>query len=216
MKLSSLLALLSVTSASAFVAPRSFPTQAAPRTILSASPNDDQYQHRISRAATAAVATIAATLASSPLAALATEEADGYEYGAVNAPGGIGECVLGVMVVARFDGYCDFSSMGVEAFDRWRMAILPFSIPRIFRCPHPDIHRNAAIFANTKNWCLSSCLSRRSGLAGLAVGLGVLAILTAAVPVILAPGEDAFNAMKEKDGDFGRDMAPPTKKFGKK
>ncbi len=101
MKLSSLLALLSVTSASAFVAPRSLPTQAAtPRTILSASPNDDQYQHRISHAATAAVATIAATLASSPLAALAAEEADGYEYGAVNAPGGIGElCVLGLMVV---------------------------------------------------------------------------------------------------------------------
>ena len=99
MKLSSLLALLSVTSASAFVAPRSLPTQAAtPRTILSAS-NDDQYQHRISHAATAAVATIATTLASSPLAALAAEEADGYEYGAVNAPGGIGECVLGVMVV---------------------------------------------------------------------------------------------------------------------
>jgi hypothetical protein len=27
----------------------------------------------------------------------------------------------------------------------------------------------------------------------------VLAILTAAVPVILAPGEDAFNEMKKKD-----------------
>jgi hypothetical protein len=99
MKLPSLLALLSVTSASAFVAPRSFPTQTAPRTALSASPNGDQHQHRstnkivnLSHAATAAAATIAATLASSPLAALA-EEADGYEYGAVNAPGGIGECV---------------------------------------------------------------------------------------------------------------------------
>ncbi|KAL3816032.1 hypothetical protein ACHAXA_010337 [Cyclostephanos tholiformis] len=34
---------------------------------------------------------------------------------------------------------------------------------------------------------------------GLAVGLGVLAILTAAVPVILAPGEDAFNEMKDRD-----------------
>lgn len=125
MKLSSLLALLSVTSASAFVAPRSFPTQAAPRTILSASPNDDQYQHRISRAATAAVATIAATLASSPLAALAAEEADGYEYGAVNAPGGIGECVLGVMVVARFDGYCDVA--------RWVLRLLTFGG---WRCCH--------------------------------------------------------------------------------
>lgn len=29
--------------------------------------------------------------------------------------------------------------------------------------------------------------------------LGVAAILTAAVPVLLAPGEDAFNEMKEKD-----------------
>ena len=34
---------------------------------------------------------------------------------------------------------------------------------------------------------------------GLAAGLGVLAILTAAVPVVLAPGEDAFNEMKERD-----------------
>ena len=34
---------------------------------------------------------------------------------------------------------------------------------------------------------------------GLAAGLGVLAILTAAVPALLAPGEDAFNEMKERD-----------------
>ena len=34
---------------------------------------------------------------------------------------------------------------------------------------------------------------------GLAAGLGVLAILTAAVPVILAPGEDAFNEMRDRD-----------------
>ncbi len=116
MKLSSVLALLSVTSASAFVAPRSpiFPTQTSPRTILFASPNDDQHQHRItnkienlSQAATAVAVTIAATLASSPLAALA-EEADDYVYGEVKAPGGIGECVLGVIVArgARFDGCC--------------------------------------------------------------------------------------------------------------
>ncbi|KAL7527875.1 hypothetical protein ACHAXR_002177 [Thalassiosira sp. AJA248-18] len=39
---------------------------------------------------------------------------------------------------------------------------------------------------------------------GLAAGLGVLAILTAAVPVILAPGEDAFNEMKENDKDKWR------------
>ena len=29
-------------------------------------------------------------------------------------------------------------------------------------------------------------------------------ILTAAVPVILAPGEDAFYEMKAKDGDFSK------------
>mmetsp|Transcript_23616 Transcript_23616/g.35894 ORF Transcript_23616/g.35894 Transcript_23616/m.35894 type:complete len:124 (+) Transcript_23616:100-471(+) len=40
---------------------------------------------------------------------------------------------------------------------------------------------------------------------GLAVGLGVVAILTAAVPVVLAPGEDAYNEMKERDSDkWGR------------
>ena len=40
---------------------------------------------------------------------------------------------------------------------------------------------------------------------GLAAGLGVLAILTAAVPVLLSPGEDAFNEMKERDqGKWGK------------
>ncbi len=39
---------------------------------------------------------------------------------------------------------------------------------------------------------------------GLAAGLGVLAVLTAAVPVLLAPGEDAFNEMKEKDASKWR------------
>ena len=33
----------------------------------------------------------------------------------------------------------------------------------------------------------------------MAVGLGVVAIITAAVPVILAPGEDAFNEMRDRD-----------------
>jgi len=33
----------------------------------------------------------------------------------------------------------------------------------------------------------------------LAVGLGVVAIITAAVPVVLAPGEDAFNEMRDRD-----------------
>jgi hypothetical protein len=103
----------------------------------------------------------------------------------------------------------------LRGFDRVMMAMLSFSFPRICRCPHPDIHRNAAILQTLKR-CFLCASSWRWGMAGLAVGLGVLAILTAAVPVILAPGEDAFNAMKEKDGDFGRNMAPPTKKFGKK
>ena len=39
---------------------------------------------------------------------------------------------------------------------------------------------------------------------GLAVGLGVVAIITAAVPVILAPGEDAFNEMRDKDDFDGK------------
>ena len=40
---------------------------------------------------------------------------------------------------------------------------------------------------------------------GLAAGLGVLAIITAAVPVVLAPGEDAFNEMKDRDqGKWGK------------
>mmetsp|Transcript_29978 Transcript_29978/g.72414 ORF Transcript_29978/g.72414 Transcript_29978/m.72414 type:complete len:129 (+) Transcript_29978:161-547(+) len=43
---------------------------------------------------------------------------------------------------------------------------------------------------------------------GLAVGLGVVAILTAAIPVVLAPGEDAFNEMKERDGDFSKRGGP--------
>ena len=138
MKLLSLLNLLSIASASAFVAPggRSVaapPTQSdAPRaSLLSAMPNDDEQHNKIeglSHAATLTAATLVATLASSPLAALA--EDDDYVYGAVNAPGGL----------------------------------------------------------------------------GLAAGLGVLAILTAAVPVILAPGEDAFNEMKDRD----------EKKWGKK
>lgn len=34
---------------------------------------------------------------------------------------------------------------------------------------------------------------------GLAAGLGVLAIITAAVPVLLSPGEEAFNEMRDRD-----------------
>ncbi|KAK1741449.1 hypothetical protein QTG54_007927 [Skeletonema marinoi] len=79
---------------------------------------------KIGNAATVAAASVIAT----PFAALAADVVDDYEYGAVNAPGGL----------------------------------------------------------------------------GLAAGLGVLAILTAAVPVLLAPGEDAFNEMKDKDADKWR------------
>ena len=138
MKLSSLITLLSFTSALAFVpGGRSIaasPTRSAVphASSLSAVPTDDEQHNNniegISHAVTVAAGTLLATLASSPLAALA--EDDDYVYGAVNAPGGL----------------------------------------------------------------------------GLAAGLGVLAILTAAVPVILAPGEDAFNEMKDRD----------EKKWGKK
>ncbi|KAL7496473.1 hypothetical protein ACHAWT_007153 [Skeletonema menzelii] len=120
-KLTTLIALLSATSTSAFVAPTAPTTQTT--TELSAkNVNFD----KIGNAATVAAASVIAT----PFAALAADVADDYEYGAVNAPGGL----------------------------------------------------------------------------GLAAGLGVLAILTAAVPVLLAPGEDAFNEMKEKDADKWRKM----------
>lgn len=39
---------------------------------------------------------------------------------------------------------------------------------------------------------------------GIAVGLGIVAILTAAVPVFMQGGEEAFNEMKERDsGNWG-------------
>lgn len=117
MKLTALVTLLSASSTSAFVAPK---TAGPIQTSLQATPTENFV--KFTNAATVAAATIAA----SPLVAFAAE--DDYEYGAVNAPGGI----------------------------------------------------------------------------GLAWGVGVVAILTAAIPVILAPGEDAFNEMKEKDGDFSR------------
>eukprot|EP00574_Skeletonema_japonicum_P014598 CAMPEP_0201713682 /NCGR_PEP_ID=MMETSP0593-20130828/437_1 /ASSEMBLY_ACC=CAM_ASM_000672 /TAXON_ID=267983 /ORGANISM="Skeletonema japonicum, Strain CCMP2506" /LENGTH=121 /DNA_ID=CAMNT_0048202859 /DNA_START=50 /DNA_END=415 /DNA_ORIENTATION=+ len=118
-KLTTLIALLSATSTSAFVAP----TTPSPTTQLSASSTKHATLEKIGNAATVAAASVLAT----PFAAIAAE-VDDYEYGAVNAPGGL----------------------------------------------------------------------------GLAAGLGVLAILTAAVPVLLAPGEDAFNEMKEKDADSWR------------
>uniref|UniRef100_A0A7S2M7J7 Uncharacterized protein n=1 Tax=Skeletonema marinoi TaxID=267567 RepID=A0A7S2M7J7_9STRA len=117
-KLTTLIALLSATSTSAFVAPT---TPAQTTTQLSAKNVNFE---KIGNAATVAAASVIAT----PFAALAADVVDDYEYGAVNAPGGL----------------------------------------------------------------------------GLAAGLGVLAILTAAVPVLLAPGEDAFNEMKDKDADKWR------------
>ena len=119
-KLTTLIALLSATSSSAFVP--SAPTTQTTTQLSAKNVNFD----KIGNAATVAAASVIAT----PFAALAADVADDYEYGAVNAPGGL----------------------------------------------------------------------------GLAAGLGVLAILTAAVPVLLAPGEDAFNEMKEKDADKWRKM----------
>mmetsp|Transcript_2974 Transcript_2974/g.5307 ORF Transcript_2974/g.5307 Transcript_2974/m.5307 type:complete len:121 (+) Transcript_2974:143-505(+) len=117
-KLTTIIALLSATSTSAFVAPT---TPAQTTTQLCAKNVNFE---KIGNAATVAAASVIAT----PFAALAADVVDDYEYGAVNAPGGL----------------------------------------------------------------------------GLAAGLGVLAILTAAVPVLLAPGEDAFNEMKDKDADKWR------------
>ena len=121
-KLVSILAL--ATSSSAFVAPSpSTPTHSSV-TQLSATSGKSVTFDKISNAATVAAASVVAT----PFAAIAADAVDDYEYGAVNAPGGL----------------------------------------------------------------------------GLAAGLGVLAILTAAIPVLLAPGEDAFNEMKERDADAWR------------
>lgn len=76
---------------------------------------------------TKAATTAAVVIATNPLVALAAEQPDDYEYGAVNAP------------------------------------------------------------------------------IGLAWGVGVLAILTALLPIALRGGEDAFNEMKERDADsFGK------------
>lgn len=62
----------------------------------------------------------------------------------------------------------------------------------------------AALAEDTDDEYVYGAVSAPGGI-GLAVGLGVVAILTAAVPVVLAPGEDAFNEMKEKDADkWGR------------
>lgn len=120
-KLTTLIALLSATSTSAFVAPAA--TTSPATTQLSANTNVNF--EKITNAATVAAASVIAT----PFAALAAENADDdYVYGAVAAPGGL----------------------------------------------------------------------------GLAAGLGVLAILTAAVPVLLAPGEDAFNEMKDRDASKWR------------
>eukprot|EP00571_Detonula_confervacea_P011297 CAMPEP_0172298860 /NCGR_PEP_ID=MMETSP1058-20130122/1319_1 /TAXON_ID=83371 /ORGANISM="Detonula confervacea, Strain CCMP 353" /LENGTH=122 /DNA_ID=CAMNT_0013008155 /DNA_START=44 /DNA_END=412 /DNA_ORIENTATION=- len=121
MKLTALLALVSIASTSAFVAP----TRPAAVTSLQATPT--QNFERLSNAATVGAVALTTTILASPFAALAVED-DGYEYGAVSAPGGI----------------------------------------------------------------------------GLAWGLGIAAILTAAVPVLLSPGEDAFNEMKDKDADKWR------------
>ncbi|KAL7545540.1 hypothetical protein ACHAWF_008890 [Thalassiosira exigua] len=94
MKLSAFVALLSASSASAFVAPR--PAVPSRSTLQASSGRDDPGQ--IARAATVAAASIATAALSSPLAALA--EDDDYVYGAVNAPGGIGLAAgLGVLAI---------------------------------------------------------------------------------------------------------------------
>jgi len=82
MKTTALLTLLS-TSTSAFVAPNNNRRSVQKITSLNANSNN---QHNIEKL-TNAVTIAAATILSSPLGAIA--EGDDYEYGAVDAPGGI-------------------------------------------------------------------------------------------------------------------------------
>ena len=81
MKTTALLTLLCVTSTSAFVAPNRRPVQKI--TSLNANSNNQHNIEKLTNAATIA----AATILSSPLGAIA--EGDDYEYGAVDAPGGM-------------------------------------------------------------------------------------------------------------------------------
>ena len=82
MKTTALITLLCATSTSAFVAPNNRrPAQKI--TSLNANSNNQHNIEKLTNAATIA----AATILSSPLGAIA--EGDDYEYGAVDAPGGM-------------------------------------------------------------------------------------------------------------------------------
>eukprot|EP01083_Nonionella_stella_P267361 903255_1 len=95
MKVTTLFTLLCASSTSAFVAPAARP---AVQTSLEATTNKNQHFENLSNIATVAAATITTTVLSSPLAAIA--ESDDYEYGAVDAPGGLGLAAgLGVLAI---------------------------------------------------------------------------------------------------------------------
>ncbi|KAL3771414.1 hypothetical protein ACHAW5_010519 [Stephanodiscus triporus] len=108
MKLSTLLALLSVTSASAFVAPGGRSAHFYLHYPTTMTKN-------LSHAATVAAATLVATLASSPLAALAGE--DNYVYGEVNAPGGLGLAPSSALILAP--GEDAFNEMKERDEKKW-------------------------------------------------------------------------------------------------
>jgi len=86
MKITALFTLLCATSTSAFVAPNNR-RSVHKITSLNAKSNNQHNIEKLTNAATIA----AATLLSSPLGAIA--EGDDYEYGAVDAPGGMYICI---------------------------------------------------------------------------------------------------------------------------
>jgi len=66
------------------------------------------------------------------------------------------------------------------------------------------IAANAPLIAHAEEEYEYGAVSAPGGL-GLAFAIGVLAIATAAVPVLLKPGEEAFEEIKERDSDtFGK------------
>ena len=83
MKTTALITLLCASSTSAFVAPNNNRSSVQKITSLNANSNNQHNIEKLTNAATIA----AATILSSPLGAIA--EGDDYEYGAVDAPGGM-------------------------------------------------------------------------------------------------------------------------------
>ena len=69
------------------------------------------------------------------------------------------------------------------------------------------IAANAPLIAQAEEDYEYGAVNAPGGLA-LALGVGILAIATAAVPVLLKPGEEAFEEIKERDSStFGKDTS---------